>query len=130
MWGSDQSASVEMQGFSKLIRDIRNFEEAYGDGKKWSMMMNYQFYRSSEKKYFVVLRFIKFKINIQDFLKRYLILSLIIIILNFIFFTFLDNFYYLTLLDYPIYDFYIINLISTILIISIIYLLFIKNKKT
>mgnify|MGYP001237205109 FL=1 len=34
MWGSDQSASVEMQGFSKLIRDIRNFEEAYGDGKK------------------------------------------------------------------------------------------------
>ena len=34
MWGSDQSASVEMQGFSKLIRDIRNFEEAYGDGNK------------------------------------------------------------------------------------------------
>lgn len=75
------------------------------------------------------MKFIKFKLNIQDFLKRYLILSLIIIILNFIFFSFLDNFYYLTLIDYPIYDIYIINLLSTILIISIIYFIFIKNKK-
>jgi N-acetylneuraminate synthase len=32
-WGSDQAASLEMQGFSKLIRDIRAFEKAKGDGK-------------------------------------------------------------------------------------------------
>ena len=34
MWGTDQSASVEMQGFSKLIRDIRTYEKAIGDGSK------------------------------------------------------------------------------------------------
>lgn len=34
MWGSDQSASVEPQGFSKLIRDIRTIESALGDGVK------------------------------------------------------------------------------------------------
>ncbi len=34
MWGSDQSASIEPQGLKKLVRDIRTFEEAYGDGKK------------------------------------------------------------------------------------------------
>jgi N-acetylneuraminate synthase len=32
MWGSDQSASVEPQGFKKLVRDIRNIELAMGDG--------------------------------------------------------------------------------------------------
>lgn len=32
MWGSDQSASVEPQGFKKLVRDIRNIESAMGDG--------------------------------------------------------------------------------------------------
>ena len=34
MWGSDQSASIEPQGLKKLVRDIRTFEEAYGNGKK------------------------------------------------------------------------------------------------
>jgi N-acetylneuraminate synthase len=34
MWGSDQAASVEPQGMQKLVRDIRDFEEAMGDGIK------------------------------------------------------------------------------------------------
>ena len=34
LWGSDQSSSLEPQGFSKLVRDIRAVEEALGDGKK------------------------------------------------------------------------------------------------
>ena len=34
MWGSDQSASVEPQGFSRLTRDIRTIESAMGDGVK------------------------------------------------------------------------------------------------
>ena len=34
MWGSDQSASVEPQGFTKLCRDIRVVEVALGDGCK------------------------------------------------------------------------------------------------
>jgi N-acetylneuraminate synthase len=34
MWGSDQAASVEPQGFSRLIRDIRAVEQAMGDGVK------------------------------------------------------------------------------------------------
>jgi N-acetylneuraminate synthase len=33
MWGSDQSASVEPQGWQRLVRDIRTIEEALGDGK-------------------------------------------------------------------------------------------------
>jgi N-acetylneuraminate synthase len=32
-WGSDQAASLEIQGFSRLIRDIRSFEKAKGDGE-------------------------------------------------------------------------------------------------
>lgn len=32
MWGSDQAASVEPQGFKRLITDIRTWEEAKGDG--------------------------------------------------------------------------------------------------
>jgi len=32
MWGSDQAASVEVQGFKKLVRDIRSVESAMGDG--------------------------------------------------------------------------------------------------
>jgi N-acetylneuraminate synthase len=32
MWGSDQAASVEPSGMERLIKDIRVFEEAYGDG--------------------------------------------------------------------------------------------------
>ncbi|TSC69080.1 MAG: N-acetylneuraminate synthase [Parcubacteria group bacterium Gr01-1014_66] len=34
MWGSDQAASVEPRGFGLLVRDIRKFEEACGDGIK------------------------------------------------------------------------------------------------
>jgi N-acetylneuraminate synthase len=34
MWGSDQAASVEPQGFSRLVRDIRSVEQAMGDGVK------------------------------------------------------------------------------------------------
>jgi N-acetylneuraminate synthase len=32
MWGSDQAASVEPQGFMKMVRDIRAIEAAMGDG--------------------------------------------------------------------------------------------------
>ena len=34
MWGSDHSASVEPQGFQRLVRDIRDVEIASGDGVK------------------------------------------------------------------------------------------------
>lgn len=34
MWGSDQAASVEPQGFKRLVRDIRSIEAALGDGEK------------------------------------------------------------------------------------------------
>ena len=34
MWGSDQAASVEPVGFTRLVRDIRIFEIALGDGIK------------------------------------------------------------------------------------------------
>lgn len=34
MWGSDQAASVEPQGFERLVRDIRAWETARGDGEK------------------------------------------------------------------------------------------------
>ncbi len=34
MWGSDQAASVEPHGFSRLVRDIRVIEQAMGDGVK------------------------------------------------------------------------------------------------
>ncbi len=34
MWGSDQAASVEPQGMTRLVRDIRVIEEALGDGVK------------------------------------------------------------------------------------------------
>lgn len=34
MWGSDQSASVEPHGFSRMVRDIRSIEAALGDGVK------------------------------------------------------------------------------------------------
>jgi N-acetylneuraminate synthase len=34
MWGSDQAASVEPGGFSRLVRDIRTIEKALGDGTK------------------------------------------------------------------------------------------------
>jgi N-acetylneuraminate synthase len=34
MWGSDQAASVEPQGMHKLVRDIRDVEQSFGDGIK------------------------------------------------------------------------------------------------
>jgi N-acetylneuraminate synthase len=34
MWGSDQAASVEGQGFARLVRDIRAVTSALGDGVK------------------------------------------------------------------------------------------------
>jgi N-acetylneuraminate synthase len=34
MWGSDQAASVEPQGFARLVRDIHVVEQALGDGIK------------------------------------------------------------------------------------------------
>jgi YrbI family 3-deoxy-D-manno-octulosonate 8-phosphate phosphatase len=34
MWGSDHAASVEPQGFQRLVRDIRDIETATGDGIK------------------------------------------------------------------------------------------------
>lgn len=34
MWGSDHAASVEPQGFQRLVRDIRDVEAALGDGVK------------------------------------------------------------------------------------------------
>jgi N-acetylneuraminate synthase len=34
MWGSDQAASVEPQGLARLVRDIREYEIACGDGIK------------------------------------------------------------------------------------------------
>lgn len=33
MWGSDQAASVEPQGFKRLVRDIREMQIALGDGE-------------------------------------------------------------------------------------------------
>jgi len=34
MWGSDQAASVEAQGMERLVKDVRAWEEARGDGVK------------------------------------------------------------------------------------------------
>jgi len=34
MWGSDQAASVEPQGFARLVKDITAVERAFGDGVK------------------------------------------------------------------------------------------------
>lgn len=34
MWGSDQAASVEWQGFWRLVKDIRALDQAMGDGVK------------------------------------------------------------------------------------------------
>jgi N-acetylneuraminate synthase len=34
MWGSDQAASVEPQGLTRLVRDVRVISEAMGDGVK------------------------------------------------------------------------------------------------
>ena len=34
MWGSDQAASVEPQGFARLVKDVRAVEVALGDGIK------------------------------------------------------------------------------------------------
>jgi N-acetylneuraminate synthase len=34
MWGSDQAASVEVGGFMRLVSNIRDVEQALGDGVK------------------------------------------------------------------------------------------------
>ncbi|MEE9449340.1 MAG: N-acetylneuraminate synthase family protein [Ignavibacteriaceae bacterium] len=34
MWGSDQAASIEVGGFSRLVRNIRDIEQSLGDGVK------------------------------------------------------------------------------------------------
>lgn len=34
MWGSDQAASVEIQGMVRMVRNIRDIEKALGDGNK------------------------------------------------------------------------------------------------
>jgi N-acetylneuraminate synthase len=34
MWGTDQAASVELVGFERLIRNIRDIEKSLGDGVK------------------------------------------------------------------------------------------------
>jgi N-acetylneuraminate synthase len=34
MWGTDQAASVEPQGFARLVKDIRAVEAGLGDGVK------------------------------------------------------------------------------------------------
>ncbi|KAA0210610.1 N-acetylneuraminate synthase [Ignavibacteria bacterium CHB1] len=34
MWGSDQAASVEIEGFHRLVKNIRDIEQALGDGIK------------------------------------------------------------------------------------------------
>ncbi len=34
MWGSDQAASVEIQGMQRLVRNVRDIEKALGDGAK------------------------------------------------------------------------------------------------
>ncbi len=34
MWGSDQAASIEPQGFARMVRDIHTIESALGDGNK------------------------------------------------------------------------------------------------
>lgn len=34
MWGSDQAASVELVGFERLVRDVRDIQRSLGDGVK------------------------------------------------------------------------------------------------
>ncbi|MBU3741497.1 MAG: N-acetylneuraminate synthase [Candidatus Kapabacteria bacterium] len=34
MWGTDQSASVEMGGLARMVKDLRDIETAMGDGRK------------------------------------------------------------------------------------------------
>ena len=34
MWGTDQAASVEINGMLKMVQDIRDIEKALGDGIK------------------------------------------------------------------------------------------------
>ena len=34
MWGTDQAASVELVGFRRLLRDVRDIERSLGDGIK------------------------------------------------------------------------------------------------
>lgn len=34
MWGTDQAASVEIGGFERMVKDLRDIEKAFGDGVK------------------------------------------------------------------------------------------------
>jgi N-acetylneuraminate synthase len=46
MWGTDQAASVEIGGMFRLVKDIRDIENAMGDGQK----VVYESEKSSQKK--------------------------------------------------------------------------------
>jgi len=46
MWGTDQAASVEIGGMFRLVKDIRDIENAMGDGQK----IVYESEKSSQKK--------------------------------------------------------------------------------
>lgn len=46
MWGTDQAASVEIGGMFRLVKDIRDIENAMGDGQK----VVYESERASQKK--------------------------------------------------------------------------------
>ena len=56
MWGTDQAASVEINGMLKLVRDIRDIEKALGDGIKRVYESEY---KSREK-----LRIVKTNISV------------------------------------------------------------------
>lgn len=56
MWGTDQAASVEINGMLKLVRDIRDIEKALGDGIKQVYESEY---KSREK-----LRIVKTNISV------------------------------------------------------------------
>jgi N-acetylneuraminate synthase len=34
LWGTDQAASVEINGMFRMVKDIRDIEKALGDGEK------------------------------------------------------------------------------------------------
>ena len=49
MWGTDQAASLEMNGMKILVETIRKFEVCYGDGKK--KFMTHEKKKLEENKY-------------------------------------------------------------------------------
>jgi len=60
MWGTDQAASVEIGGFFKLVKDIRDIEKALGDGRK----RVYKSEENSMKKLRRVNNFSKMAVNL------------------------------------------------------------------